>query len=135
MRLTLRFPIKGLYYYAADALWPHLSTGKHFKIQTEPDNPYDANAVQLLWRTSETSALIGYIPRQLAKILAQIYSANEIENLDNRISFLWQQGKWQEIELQMTLDLPWHKALQSVLLSLWLRKKHQWQRFRRKKSR
>ncbi|BBP46581.1 hypothetical protein THMIRHAS_19540 [Thiosulfatimonas sediminis] len=131
MRIQLRFPIKGLFYYSAQQLFDlHLiSQGRHLNLVLEPDNAFDANAIQIWLNLPEQTFLVGYIPRQLAKILRQHLSDAHIVALSNRISWHLHRGKTMEIELLLQTQLPWQSAIQATLFAIWLRQKHQWQRF------
>jgi hypothetical protein len=135
MQVKLRFPIKGLYYYSAEQLFdlqlvqPH----RHLTIELEPDNRFDANAIQLWLRLPEQNFLVGYIPRQLAKIIRHALNEQQILKLENRINCANRVGKWMEIELELNIDLGWHDAMSAMLFALWLRQKHNWQKIKKKK--
>lgn len=134
MRVKLRFPIKGLFYYSAEQLFdlqliqPH----HHLTIQLEPNNRFDRNAIQLWLILPEKTFLVGYVPRQLAKIIRQGLSDQQILKLENRISRAARAGKWMEIELELNLSLNWQQAMKATLFALWLRQKHNWQRLRKR---
>lgn len=90
MKQEIRFPIKGTYYYSAGlaielSLLPPLQT---LNFELEPENYYDANAIQIflpkllqshsttdnnssaiLQQTTDNGLLLGYVPRLLAKRL------------------------------------------------------------------
>lgn len=59
----LVLPIKGCFYYGADMAESidKLYKGAHLSLTPEPDNQYDANAIQI--KLNEPITLIGYIPR------------------------------------------------------------------------
>jgi len=67
--------IKGTYYYDADLLdsTGQLSLNMALQLHPEPDNEYDANAIQI-WSTFPTNHphLLGYIPRSEAKRINQL---------------------------------------------------------------
>ncbi|MBN2646203.1 MAG: HIRAN domain-containing protein [Thiotrichales bacterium] len=135
MKVTLRFPIKGLFYYSAEQLFDlHLiSKGRHLQLVLEPQNGFDKNAIQVWLKLPQQEFLVGYIPRQLAKIFRQQLSGEQITALSNRISWHLQQGKWMEIELRIETVLSWHASIRATLFAIWLRQKHQWHRFKNPK--
>lgn len=132
MKTTLRFPIKGLFYYSAEHLFDlHLiSEGRHLQLVLEPENRFDKNAIQVWLKLPQKEFLVGYIPRQLAKIFRQQMREKEIIALSNRISWHLHQGRLMEIELRIETELSWDASIHATLFSIWLRQKHQWQRFK-----
>ena len=143
---SLRFPIKGTYYYAANLAIEydliHKDTALCFKA--EPDNSYDKHAVQI-WlatdhtedqnlQTSEqltpssntdpftTGLLLGYVPRQLAPLISQQLKSGYA--LTPQVIHRANRGKIIEIECTAQLHLGWFDNLRVQLLSLWIRRLH-----------
>lgn len=132
MKTTLRFPIKGLFYYSAEQLFDlHLiSEGRHLQLVLEPENRFDKNAIQVWLKLPKEEFIVGYIPRQLAKIFCQQLSGEQIIALSNRISWHLHKGKLMEIELRIETELSWDASIRATMFAIWLRKKHQWLRFK-----
>ena len=144
---SLHFPIKGTYYYAANLAIEcdliHKGTALCFKA--EPENAYDAHAVQIWLATDQadeqaqdqtlppkapspntepftTGLLLGYVPRQLAPLIGQ-----QLKNgyaLTPQVIHRANRGKIIEIECCVQLHLGWLQNLQIQLLSLWIRRLH-----------
>lgn len=123
MQRIYRFPLKGSYYYDARAAYEAglLKTGSVLDIVTEPDNPHDANALQI-WLVPADSAdrrLLGYVPRQLARLWRPLFTGKP--NYRLQISRLSLQGKWLNIRCEIALQLNWQQRLLTHLWLLWLR--------------
>ncbi len=78
MITTVKFPIKGTYYYDAKTA---LQSGElvldiPLKLQAEPNNPHDSFAIQI-WLINSPQ-LLGYIPKTLAKSLTPYLSFQKI---------------------------------------------------------
>lgn len=52
-------PLAGFRYYAGETLWQEMKVGDELTLVREPDNPHDANAVRVEWRSHK----LGYLPR------------------------------------------------------------------------
>ena len=74
--------LAGFRYHAAVALWPRLKVGDALELAREPRNPYDANAVGVLWRGHK----LGYVPKRDNAALA--WGLDRGEPLRARISRL-----------------------------------------------
>lgn len=59
-RLLLDFHIAGFAYYDGLAVIHKLTVGKTVQLVAEPDNPYDAQAVAIYYKTHK----LGYVPHQ-----------------------------------------------------------------------
>ena len=61
MRLLVQnSPLAGFRYHATAELWQALRVGDRLELAREPANPYDANAVLVLWQGRK----LGYVPRR-----------------------------------------------------------------------
>lgn len=123
MRRVYRFPLKGSYYYAARAAFEAglLKTGSALEIVTEPDNPHDANALQI-WLVPDKNAdrrLLGYVPRQLARLWRPLFAGKPDYRL--HIDRLGLQGKWLNIRCEIALQLNWQQRLLTHLWLWWLK--------------
>lgn len=142
MLRTIRFPIKGTFYYAAElALESHLiqkNTLLYFKA--EPDSAYDKNAIQiwlpthfhsaendpppLLLSTKHTPTfthglLIGYVPRLLAPTICK--QLKHASTLNPQVIHRGKKGKIIEIDYELSLQTGWIANIQVQLISFWIR--------------
>jgi len=53
-------PLAGFRYHAAEEVWHELRVGDPLRLEREPDNPHDANAIAVTWRGRK----LGYVPRR-----------------------------------------------------------------------
>jgi len=58
--LVQNAPLAGFRYHGAAEVWHELRVGDRLELAREPGNPYDANAVAVLWRGRK----LGYVPRR-----------------------------------------------------------------------
>ena len=59
-------PLAGFRYHAAAEVWEELRVGDRLDLVRERDNPHDANAVSVSWRSRK----LGYVPRHQNAALA-----------------------------------------------------------------
>lgn len=120
-----RFPVKGSYYYDGARAFSELRlpVGQNLQIKAEPENPHDPNALQI-WLPPETptgsALLLGYIPRQLARIWRPL----ALEKTDYRLtlSFANAKGRLLRLECECTLQLNWTQHLRTLFWSWWNRR-------------
>lgn len=63
--------LAGRAYHDADLVWDNLKIGQTLRLEREPENPYDANAIQVIFNRDGEDFLLGYIPRcENAKLVA-----------------------------------------------------------------
>ena len=55
--------LAGRMYYDADLVWDDLKIGLKVRLEREPDNHYDSNAIQVIFNKDGEDYLLGYIPR------------------------------------------------------------------------
>lgn len=91
-------PLAGFQHYAGAAFFPLMQAGDRLELQREPDNPYDSQAVRVLWRGSQ----IGYAPRADNVDLARIMDRGT--RVEARI-----------LQLQTSRD-PWKRVLIEIYL-------------------
>lgn len=73
--------LAGLSYHDADLVEDQLEVGTPLQLKREPDNPYDKNAVAVMFHNdiNDNDYCIGYIPREFNKSLAQILDAGRTD--------------------------------------------------------
>lgn len=59
-------PLAGFRYHRGAEVWGELRVGDRLELAREPANPYDANAVAVMWRGRK----LGYVPRSQNVALA-----------------------------------------------------------------
>jgi hypothetical protein len=64
--LVQNSPLAGFRYHAGADVWRELRVGDRLELARERANPYDANAVAVLWRGRK----LGYVPRSENAALA-----------------------------------------------------------------
>jgi hypothetical protein len=64
--LVQNSPLAGFRYHAGAEVWRELRVGDRLELARESANPYDANAVAVLWRGRK----LGYVPRSENAALA-----------------------------------------------------------------
>lgn len=112
MLKTIRFPIKGSFYYDAAQAFAkgELSPPASLKLLPDPQNAYDVHALQI-WHDE---ALLGYVPRHLAKALAAHFPARfekmDLVKAEQHRHFLW-------LECQLTYHCSFWQHLKLLLLS------------------
>ncbi len=140
MQHTIRFPIKGTYYYAAELAleseW--LQPNTLLILIAEPDNPYDQNAIQI-WcpnpdADNPSKLLIGYVPRALAKQLSPYLKVMPQEGcpLHAQVIHRVKSGKQIEIDCQIQLNFSWRTLIKVQWLCFWLRQQQRFIYFKKR---
>lgn len=80
--------LAGRKYHDADLVWDCLCVGASLRLEREMDNPYDRNAVQVIFNKDGEDYLLGYIPRGENCDLAAFLEMGWQELFDCRISQL-----------------------------------------------
>jgi hypothetical protein len=80
--LVQNSPLAGFRYHAAAEVWRELRVGDPLELAREPANPYDGNAVVVLWRGRK----LGYVPRRENGALA--WGMDRGERIGARVSRL-----------------------------------------------
>jgi hypothetical protein len=104
MRATGNLSVKGTRYYKAAELLQKrsLSSGLAIRLEHEPDNPHDKNAVAV--RVKRTGAMLGHISRELAgKYLALLNARNVI---DAEITNIAKDGADIKIDVRVVYEQP-----------------------------
>ena len=66
--LVQKSPVAGFQYYEGKKLWKKLSLGDTLKLNREPNNAFDENAVEIYWKDRK----LGYVPRVENTAVAQM---------------------------------------------------------------
>ncbi len=64
---TDNYPIAGMLYRKDEAIKFSKSSDQELKLQREPSNVYDANAIKLIGVSASGDYLIGYLPKELSE--------------------------------------------------------------------
>lgn len=80
--------LAGRKYHDADLVWEYLRVGQQLRLEREMGNPYDANAVQIIFNKDGEDYLLGYIPRSDNRQLAPFLEMGWEDLFDCRISNL-----------------------------------------------
>ena len=79
------FYVAGARFHELPKVIHDLSIGNTLKLVPEPTNPYDPNAIKIIYETFEKSAFLGYVP---AKFSSEISALMEISKLECEITEL-----------------------------------------------
>ena len=63
------FAIAGYQFYEGESVEHHLKSGDSLKLNAEPDNPHDENAVEIL---TKNNVKLGYVPKNDNKALSRL---------------------------------------------------------------
>lgn len=97
--VVLDAPLAGYRYYAARTVWNELRVGDRLELTREPNNPYDANAIRVVWR----GQMLGYLPRRKNGALA--WALDRGERLRARIRALREHpNPARRIELEVLVE-------------------------------
>lgn len=66
-------PLAGSQYHALPDVVAQIRVGDALTLKRDAENPYDKNAIQVLWQTH----LLGYVPRRENKAVARAMDRNE----------------------------------------------------------
>ena len=79
--------LAGRQYYDVDEVWGELNPGMLLRLEREPDNRFDKNAVQVVYERNEGDCfLLGYIPRDENKEIAALLDMGWDEVFECRLS-------------------------------------------------
>ena len=96
--------LAGRTYHDADLVWDDLKIGQTLRLEREPENPYDANAVQVIFNKDGEDFLLGYIPRNENSNLVAFLDAGWGELFNCRISQL-NPERHPEQQVQLTIRI------------------------------
>ncbi len=93
-------PLAGFQYHAGETLWQEMREGDRLTLVREADNPHDANAVRIEWRSQK----LGYLPRAENRSVAAAMDRGE--PVDARIARLRQhKNPWQRVLIEVFVVL------------------------------
>ncbi|MFV0438774.1 MAG: HIRAN domain-containing protein [Desulfopila sp.] len=91
-------PVAGFQFYHGEELWHQLRPGAPLALVAEPDNPYDRQAVKVIYRGRQ----LGYVPRLENTAISQLLARNQ--PLTARIAALRQASDpWQRVTIDILL--------------------------------
>ena len=96
--------LAGRTYYDADLVWNDLKIGQTLRLEREPQNPYDGNAIQVIFNKEEEDYLLGYIPRSENSKLVAFLDAGWNDLFTCRISQL-KADTHPEEQVQLTVSI------------------------------
>lgn len=96
--------LAGRTYHDADLVWDDLKIGQKLRLEREPQNPYDANAIQVIFNKEGEDYLIGYIPRSENSKLVAFLDAGWDDLFTCRISQL-KADTHPEQQVQLTVSI------------------------------
>lgn len=102
MQVTANLAVKGTRYYKTTELLHSgsLSLGLPIRLEHQPDNPYDKNAVAV--RVKKTSAMLGHISKELAPKYAALINSGKI--LEASIANITQEGAYIKIDIRIVYE-------------------------------
>ena len=80
--------LAGRKYHDADLVWNDLKVGQSVRLERELQNPYDANAVQVIFTKEGEDFLLGYLPHNDNQKVASFLEMGWDGIFDCRISKL-----------------------------------------------
>jgi hypothetical protein len=97
--IVQRSPLAGFRYYEGHQVWQDVKTGDRLELVREPDNPYDANAVRVVWR----GHMLGYLPqRDNAAVARQLDRGAPLEARVTRV----QENRNRSVRLEFEVVVP-----------------------------
>jgi hypothetical protein len=102
MRATVNISVKGTRHYKAAELLHEgsLSSGLAIRLEHQPDNPHDKNAVAV--RVKRTGAMLGHISRKLAAKYAALINSGRI--IEARITNIAKEGAYVNISVRVVYE-------------------------------
>jgi hypothetical protein len=102
MRATANLSVKGTRYYRAAELLQKgsLSSGLAIRLEHQPDNPHDKNAVAV--RVKRTGAMLGHISRELAAKYAALINSGRI--IEASITNIAKEGAYVNIDVRVVYE-------------------------------
>ena len=97
--LLARMHVAGTAYYDAEAVADHLLTGQRLALRRQPENRYDALAIEVLGPEGHK---LGYVPRRGNEMPARLIDAGK--RLSARAESIEWRGNWLNIRMSLFLD-------------------------------
>ncbi len=110
---TIVTRVAGVTYEGRQAILARLHGGEPVKIEPEPTNPHDANALKVLVALDGQVFHVGYIPRELAKDVAPHLEGESMVTkvLEVTGGFERWDGEIASLGLRMSLEIPLYGGL------------------------
>ena len=96
--------LAGRKYHDADLVWNDLKVGQSVRLERELQNPYDANAVQVIFNKGGEDFLLGYLPHNDNQKVAPFLEMGWGDIFDCRISKL-NPDMHPEQQMQLTIRI------------------------------
>lgn len=80
--------LAGRKYHDADMVWEYLRVGDKLRLEYEPNNGFDSNAVQVIYNYEGEDYLLGYLPRNNNETISAFLQMGWNHIFDCRISKL-----------------------------------------------
>lgn len=118
MRATANLSVKGTRYYKAAELLQKgsLSSGLAIRLEQQPDNPHDKNAVAV--RVKKTGAMLGHISRGLAPKYATLINSGTITEAS--IINIDKNGAYINIDVRVVYEQSDHQLKEKHSSRLWM---------------
>lgn len=102
MQVTANLAVKGTRYYKAAELLQKgsLSSGLSIRLEHQPDNPHDNNAVAVLVKS--TGAMLGHISKELAHKYSALINSGNI--LEASIASITKEGAYIKIDVRIVYE-------------------------------
>ncbi|MBI2296882.1 MAG: HIRAN domain-containing protein [Betaproteobacteria bacterium] len=97
--IVQRSPLAGFRHHEGRRVFPDMTVGDRLELVREPDNPYDANAVRVVWR----GHMLGYLPqRDNAAVARQLDRGAPLEARVTRV----QENRNRSVRLEFEVVVP-----------------------------
>lgn len=118
MRATANLAVKGTRYYKAAELLQRgsLLSGVAIRLEHQPDNPHDKNAVAV--RVKRTGATLGHVSRELASKYAALINSGKI--IEASIANVEKNGTYINIHVRVVYEQSDEKLAEKHNSRLWL---------------
>jgi len=92
--------VAGFRYYEGEHIWSRLSHGDPLQLVREPDNAYDAQAVEIYYGTEK----LGYVPQEENHLVSQMLDRGE--DLKARVSWLNEsEDPWERVGFRVEIEV------------------------------
>ncbi|SMF53297.1 HIRAN domain-containing protein [Pseudogulbenkiania subflava] len=117
MRISANISVKGTKYYKAAELLQRgaLSTGTAIRLEHQPDNLHDKNAVAV--KIMRTGTMLGHVSRELAPKYAALINGNKI--IEAGIANAEKNGKYINIDIRVVYEQSDEQLAQRHASRLW----------------
>ena len=96
--------VAGRKYHDADMVWDQLRVGTLVRLEREKDNPYDPEAVQVVFNNDGEDYLLGYIPRGENHYLSLLFDVGRGDIFECRINRIIPEAHTEQ-QIHLTISL------------------------------